>query len=459
MEKLFDKLKKNSRIPFHMPGHKRNAPAFPYLSDFAGIDITEIQGFDNLHDPRGVLKESMECAARLRGAKAAFYLVNGATCGILAAVNTVLGYGDKVIMARNCHKSVYNAVELCGAVPVYVYPDFDAKHGICGSVSPQKVEAALEENPDAKLVIVTSPTYEGVISDIKSICEYAHKRNTAVLTDAAHGAHLGFGGFCDDAISLGADISVESLHKTLPSLTQTAICYLSGELVDPEALAEKLAVFETSSPSYILLSSADGCVKTLISDKDKLFDIWEKNIGRFLDGVKGLKNVEILGNCGYFDFDKSKIVIFAGGLSGAELAEILRNFNIEPEAVLGNYVICMTGMGDGEESFDALKKALFEADKAAKPEKKTALLPAFSEETELSLCEALKSEKIYCSIENSVGRMSAGYVWAYPPGVPILVPGEKISEGVAKLLVSYGENGISLCGNIREDGIPVVKNL
>ena len=208
----------------HMPGHKRGN--YPYLAGMADIDITETEGFDNLHSASGVLLKSMEKAAALRGADRAFYLVNGSTCGILAAVCAVLERGDRVLVARNCHKSVYNALELAGAEPVFVYPQINAECGVIGSVRPEDVELEIGKNPDIKLIIVTSPTYEGVISDLKKICELAHKRGIPVLADAAHGAHLGFYGFSGDAVSAGADISVESLHKTLPSLTQTAICYV-----------------------------------------------------------------------------------------------------------------------------------------------------------------------------------------------------------------------------------------
>ena len=227
MKTLLELLEENKKIPMHMPGHKRNTALSPYLKKLgADVDITEITGFDNLNNACGILKESMEKAANLRKADRAFYLVNGATGGILAAVSALVGNGDKVIVARNCHKSVYNAIELAGAVPVFVLPKVDEKTGIPGDIKKEDIENEIKTNPDARLVIITSPTYEGIVSDIKGISEACHKAGIPLLVDAAHGAHLGYGyGFPEDAYTQGADISVESLHKTLPSLTQTAICY------------------------------------------------------------------------------------------------------------------------------------------------------------------------------------------------------------------------------------------
>lgn len=454
METLFKKLQKNRKLPMHMPGHKRKS--YPYLAGMAELDITEIEGFDNLHSPSGVLLKSMENAAKLRGAKAAFYLVNGSTCGILASVCAILSQGDKVIMARNCHKSVYNAIEIAGAEPVFVYPKMSADYGISGSVNPGDIARLLSENPDCKLIIITSPTYEGVISDIEGICGIAHKHGIPVLVDAAHGAHLGFCGFPESAIEQGADISVESLHKTLPSLTQTAVCYLSGDIVKKEKIAEKLAVFETSSPSYILLSSIDGCVHEM--KKESTFKKWNENLDFFCNEAKKLKNIEVLTKkTEFFGFDRSKIVLFPKNQSGADLAKFLRKENIEPEMTAPDYVVCMTGAGDTKSSIKKLLKALFKADKIEKNHKKSQIFTNFPQKQALPLCDAKKCEKVTCRLTNSAGRISAGYVWAYPPGVPILAPGEEISAGIPERLSVYEKSGISLSGDIKDDKIFVIK--
>lgn len=452
METLFQKLKEKKKTPMHMPGHKRNGKKFTYLKGFADIDITEIKGFDNLHSADGILKRSMQEAARLRGADSAFYLVNGSTCGILAAICSVLEKNDKVIMARNCHKSVYNGIELSGAQPIFVYPEKNEKYGIPGSISSFEIEKKIAENPDTKLIIVTSPTYEGVISDIYGICKIAHKSGIPVLVDAAHGAHLGYGKFPKDAISLSADISVESLHKTLPSLTQTAICYLSGKLANREKIAEKLAVFETSSPSYILLSSIDGCINELKTREKEIFCGWENNLDEFFEGIKGLKNIEILRNKNneFFDFDKSKIVLFPKNQSGAELAENLWKYGIEPEMIAPDHVICMTGAGETRRNLTKLKRALFKIDKGVKTSKEI-------KKNIIKDVDDVSSDGEFCEMKDVVGRISAGYVWAYPPEVPILLPNEAISEEEVKKICEYRKNGISLYGSISGDKILVKK--
>ena len=455
METLFEMLKKNKKVPMHMPGHKRNVKAFPYLSGFSNIDITEIDGFDNLHNSSGILKESMENAKTLRGADSCFYLVNGSTCGILAVICAVLKRGDKVIVARNCHKSVYNGIELSGAEPVFVYPKKDNKYEISGSVNPLEIEKKIEENPDVKLVIVTSPTYEGVISDIEVICNIAHKKNIPVLVDSAHGAHLGFGGFPKDALGLGADATVESLHKTLMSLTQTAVCYISGNLIDKAEVSKKLAVFETSSPSYILLSSIDGCINTLKTREKEIFKSWEDNLERFYNKISALKNITVLKNDeeDFFDLDKSKIVLFPKNQNGTVLAENLRKYGIEPEMTAPQYVICMTGAGETWKNLKKLAKVLIKTDKFFE---KPINSPKY-EVLEQSKNNKPMEKTEFCKIENLCGRVSAGYVFAYPPEVPILVPGEKITEETVKKICKYRESGLSLLGDIDGGKILVTK--
>ncbi len=452
MEELFEKLKKNKKTPMHMPGHKRNGKKFRYLKAFSDIDITEIKGFDNLHSASGILKKSMEKAAKLRGADRAFYLVNGSTCGILAVICAVLKKDDKVIVARNCHKSVYNGISLAGAKPVFVYPENSNKYGVSGSVSPLETEQKIKENPDAKLIIVTSPTYEGIISDIEKICAAAHKRGIPVLVDAAHGAHFGFGNFPKDAVKLGADAAVESLHKTLPSLTQTAVCYVSGNLIDKNAVSKMLSVFETSSPSYILLSSADGCINELKTRGKAIFSDWEKNLEKFYKDILPLKNIEILTNADnkFFDIDKSKIVLFPKNQSGAELAEGLRKCGIEPEMTAPHYVICMTGAGETRKNLKKLAKSLKKLDKGRTSINKAKRTLSEHENAFSEDCE-------FCEIEKACGRISAGYLWAYPPEVPILVPDEEITENAVKKMREYEKSGLNLFGDIRDDKILVKK--
>ena len=234
---------------FHMPGHKRN-PEFDSMNGLFARDLTEVDGADDLHCPQGIIKDAQERAAKLYDADEAYFLVNGSTAGLLTAISASAPAGTKVIVARNCHKAVYNAVFLRDLCPVYVCPAFDEAFGINGSVFPDEIEKAIAANPDAKAVILTSPTYDGVVSDIKTIAEIVHKNNMILIVDAAHGAHHGFHpAFPDSAVHLGADAVVVSLHKTLPSPTGTAMLLLKGDRVSRSRVRRFLDVYETSSPS------------------------------------------------------------------------------------------------------------------------------------------------------------------------------------------------------------------
>ncbi len=454
---IIDKLSQNKKIPMHMPGHKRNTALAPYLKRLgADLDITEIDGFDNLHAPCGIIYESMQKASALRNSKSAFYLVGGTTAGILASVSAVIDGGDKVIVARNCHKSVYNALELNNAETVYVMPKIDAKTGISGSIDPCSIENVIKENPDAKLLILTSPTYEGVVSDIRSICEIAHGYNIPVLVDGAHGAHLGFTkDFLPDNISLGADISVESLHKTLPSLTQTAVCYVNSDLAGSEKVGEKLSVFQSSSPSYLLMASIDGCINLLTEEKEKLFCDWNERLLYFYEKCSELKNLKLLDNDGeFFGLDRTKIVILTK--NGPWLAESLRNMGIECEMTAPGYVVAMTGMGDTKEMLSYLATCLLKIDNEAEKWKKTEGISILLPEKALKVKDAKNREHEWVEIENSMGRISADYVFAYPPGVPVIAPGEMISEEIKNLLLTYIKAD-DMLQNIPENKVKVVK--
>jgi len=371
---LYDKLKNyaaSGAYPMHMPGHKRNTDLLPVGLPY-GIDITEIHGFDDLHDPRGVLKETAEIAARLYGSDRAFPLINGSTAGILAAIGAHAGRGDKAIVAQNCHRSVFNAIDLFGIEPVLITPEMDEAAGIACSIDPASIEAALDSEAGVKLVVVTSPTYEGVVSDINSIAAVVHRRGIPLLVDEAHGAHLGFSGlFPDNAVNQGADVVVMSLHKTLPALTQCSLLHICGEFASVGEISRLLAVFQTSSPSYVLMSSIDSCLRLLDSDKDVLFLEYERNLKRFSMGTEVLEKLYILGQKNlppvpFFAFDPGKIVVVTKktAISGFELMSILRDeYKIELEMASPGYAVAMTSVCDTAEGFGRLAEALVAIDR------------------------------------------------------------------------------------------------
>ena len=448
---LIDALKAYTKTatPMHMPGHMRSED-YGYLNCLgAGLDITEIAGFDDLHNPSGILLDSMKDAAGLWGSDCSRFLVNGSTCGILASVYALSMSGGRAVIARNAHKSVYHALELTGVDPVFVVSAFDEETGVCADVSPESIERALENTPDAKFVFITSPTYEGVISDIKKISEIAHRRNVPVIVDEAHGAHLGLTrDFSLGAVRSGADIVIQSVHKTLMSLTQTAILHVSGDLVSMNAIDHALDIFETSSPSYLLMASIDGCVQTLRKDKDRIFAQWRENIDWFRREAEGFQHISLWKSKSAFAFDESKLIITHPTFTGNDLMNKLRGrFSIELEAAYPRYAVAMIGAGTKRESLERLLNALGEIDREEFLEKdyvkpSRANIGERVMPMKKSLC--LPSENIL--EEKAVGRISAEYAWAYPPGVPVLVPGERITE-----------NAVSVWKDITMSGANTVK--
>lgn len=493
---LLDALKRHAKedcVPFHMPGHKRNGK-FAHLAGIEDIDITELNGFDNLHEARGILKRANDAAARVFGTYASRMLVGGSTAGILAAVRALSKRGEGICVARNCHIGVYNAAELCELKPRYVMPDW-LEQGFYGSVSPSAVEDVLAQNDDTKLVVVTSPTYEGVISDIAGIASVCRKFGAKLIVDEAHGAHLGFASFEKSARSLGADIVTQSLHKTLPSLTQTAILHICSKDISPSLVDEQSAVFQTSSPSYPLMASIEGCVNYL--QEGKQIAEWANAVAKLREELGGLKKFELYDGKGAFNYDMTKLVFLSRcGMSGPELERVLRqNYKIELEMAGANYAIAMCGAGDTPQMYSRLKAALFELDNS-KDFQKTILNKAHFENTlpkngknentfedissgrgqktrgfhtlrnvggsvldssgalvkprlpgrALYAFEAREAPWELVPIEDAEGRVAAENIKAYPPGCPIVAKGEVIDAHSLATLVRMSELGLDISG-------------
>ena len=446
LENYFDE----NYLPMHMPGHKRNikllGEKLPYK-----IDITEIEGFDDLHHPEGIIKEIEEKAKKIYKSKKSFILVNGSTCGILAGIRSVVNYGDKVLVARNSHKSVYNAIEINCLNPIYVLPKID-KYGINKNIKADDIENILEKNKDIKLVIITSPTYEGVLSDVKSIVNIAHKYKVPVLVDEAHGAHLSFMENSNfEALNCGADIVIQSLHKTLPALTGTAILHIKGDLVKEEDVRRELSIFETSSPSYILMSSIDECLDLIERNGEKLFLDYQENLKYFYNEAKALKKLKVLGNelleNNLYDFGKIVVITKNTNVTGKELSDILRkDYKIEVEMSSNYYIIAMTSICDSKESFERLLNALKEIDlKLEEVEDNTVSYKIQLPKKEMTINEALESKNFKLeNYKNLEGKISKEYIFAYPPGIPIITPGEVFDKNIINIIESYIKSNIEL---------------
>lgn len=455
------KLVSSDMYPLHMPGHKRrlDCDINPYT-----YDITEIDGFDNLHAAEGIIKEAEERAAALWGAKSSFFLVNGSTCGILAALSAALPKKGHLLMARNSHKAAYHAAYLRELQVTYLYPVF-TEFGIQGGILPEQVEAALGADESIEAVFLTSPTYDGIVSDIEKIAEIAHKHGIPLIVDEAHGAHLGFHPyFPKSAITLGADVVIQSLHKTLPAPTQTAILHWNSSYIKKERLEWFLNIYETSSPSYLFLASIDECVRLLTEEKEKYFDAYEKRLKDFYEKASHFSNVEVMGEVDLketegFAKDPSKLVLRAtkAGLSGEELYQLLREkYHLQLEMCQGDYALAMTSIFDSEEGFDRLYAALEEIDKKEAVARRTItpqfLTEAYAKRTvRISIAEALDAKTAEMGMKESVGKTAGAFVYLYPPGIPMLVPGEEISKEAVAVIKTCRENAFRIHG-VTEDG-------
>ena len=451
--------------PMHMPGHKRRITPAPDLA--FGWDMTEVTGVDDLHHAEGILAEAMERTAKLHGAARTWYLINGSTCGLLAGIRALAPAGSHIIAARNCHKAVYHAIELGGLHAHWLTPPIDAEFGVYGSISPEMVSAQLEQHPDAACVVLTSPTYEGVISDIAAIAQLCHSRNIPLLVDEAHGAHLGLAeGWPESAVHLGADLIVQSAHKTLPSLTQTALLHLGkNSLADPDAVARQLGIFETSSPSYPLMASLDGCTGMLAAMGKPMFRNWKSNLERFDEAVSGLEHLKVLCHGtdpieihpDFFAFDPGKLAISTAstGYTGSTLAELLlERFGFETEMSCGNITLAMTSLCDAPGAIDHFAQALLELDREASPAERPAgasILAAPGKAVH-TIAETILLPSEAIPLQNAADRVSAEYIWAYPPGVPLVAPGEVITREFLNCAADLLRSGTELRHTICKTG-------
>lgn len=495
--------------PCHMPGHKRN-PAGGEMADYFGIDITEIEGFDNLHHATGILKEAQERANRLYGADETFFLVNGSTGGILAALMAAARPGEEILIARNCHRSVYHAALMQNLRVHYYKPQLIGEYDICDGVSAHEIGKLLDRTPEIRAVVITSPTYEGILSDVEGIAAAVHDRNKILIVDEAHGAHLGlfkgmdsaslseescrtdsmsaaFSGKPRGAVAAGADLVIHSLHKTLPSLTQTALLHVNGNRVDRDRLRSYLGMVQSSSPSYILMAGMDACVRYLEKEGQGRYAFFKEQRDIFLEKTAELRYIHIgkmtdVSEKGYamagWDMGKVLISVKDIDMTGNQLADVLRKtYHIELEMTAVGYGLALMTLMDTAEGWQRLADALWRIDDRIEKEHSSRILSqlktagegrlreaADAEEpgaavTELpeavmTLAQAFLSEHEEVLAWEATGRISADFINLYPPGIPLAAPGERLSQA---LLDSIAENlkkgfavhGVSPAGRIR----------
>lgn len=471
---LYDKLiqyKQEDVYPFHIPGHKRkieNKIRNPYE-----IDITEIDGFDNLNDPQEILKESMYDAANFYKTKRTFYLVNGSTVGILSAISSVCKRGDKLLMARNCHKAVYHAVRILDLEPIYLPLFYIEEKKMFGGVQEEKLKEILKKHPDIKAVIVTSPTYEGIVINIKRLRTLIYPQNIPLIVDEAHGAHLPFcDSFPKSAIYEGADLVIQSVHKTMPAFTQTALLHVCSDTVSPEIVQEWISMYQSSSPSYLLMAGIEYAISYGIEQKEKFQQFYEYLI-EYRAKINQLSNVSVLEKkgleaYGVYDLDISKLVLFFGNtqLSGNQISEILRKeYKIEMEMSERDYVIGISTICDTKEGFERLYQALCGLDEriaresllnekcSNKRESEEILLSSMEQMYEMKYrpYEALQMKRKVEKLKGTRGKICGDYIYLYPPGIPILVPGERIQSYHIDLILDYKRCGFYVKGIEEQD--------
>ncbi len=496
--KLTEKLQKFAKsgiYSFTMPGHKRRDFG---LGDAYRLDITEIYGFDNLHHPTGILKELQQRLAAVYGVKEAWVSVNGSTAGNLAAVSAAAGKGSAVLIGRNAHKSIYAAAECCGARVAFVYPEEAVETDIYaanttpiyGIISPQSVEQALETHPDIRTAVFTYPTYEGITFDLEQVVQICHRRGVAVIVDSAHGAHLGFDGkspgagrrryFPEPAWALGADVVVTSLHKTLPAMTQTAAVLLpEGSMVDGKAVSHYLDLFVSSSPSYVLMASVDVCTSFLEREGQSAFLAYGRRLAEFYQKAGKLQKLRVRRFAGQ---DVSKIIVDGSGLgwTGMELMDWFRKeAGLELEMAVGSYAVALSSVADDANALYQLLSAMQEIDEkecrksedmqekdkqicledVARESKREQLSSACrmhgaagmawmrekKQEAGQEIVIAYQEGKLV-SIEQCVDKVSACFVVPYPPGIPLLVPGERITPAKRDDLERALQDGMEVEG-------------
>jgi len=442
---LLEHIQKNP-IQFHIPGHKKGAGMEPKFREFIGhnalaMDLINIGPLDDLHSPKGIIKEAQKLAAEAFGADHTFFSVQGTSGAIMTMVLSVCGPGDKIIVPRNVHKSVMSAIIFSGASPVFIHPEVDKNLGISHGITTESVEKALQQYPDAKGLLVINPTYFGISADLKQIVNIAHSYDVPVLVDEAHGVHIHFHDKLPlSAMQAGADMAATSVHKLGGSMTQSSILNVREGLVSPDRVQSILSMLTTTSTSYLLLASLDAARKQLATKGYELLEqtIQLANQTRYeINKIDHLYCVgeEILGTNATYDYDPTKLIISVKelGITGYDAELWLReHYNIEVELSDLYNLLCLITPGDTEYETSLLIKALRALSKefshqANKQAEVSVLLPDIPV-LALTPRDAFYAETEMVPFEQSVGRIIAEFVMVYPPGIPIFIPGEIITK-------------------------------
>ena len=459
-------------IPFHVPGHKKGIGIDEEFKKFMGlnpfkIDVTVFKLVDSLHHPTGPIKKAQELAADAYGSDAAFFSIHGTSGAIQAMIMSVVNEGDTIIIPRNVHKSVTAGIILSGAKPVYMQPELDKKLGIAHGVTPDTVRNTLKEHPEAKAVLIINPTYYGVATDIKSIADIVHSHNIPLIVDEAHGPHLGFNqNLTISAMEAGADICAQSTHKIIGALTQCSLLQVKSKYIDINRVHQILSLLQTTSPSYILMASLDCARRQIALNGTELLDkaIELSNyVRKEINKIPGFYcfGDEILNTPGVFALDPTKITITCRdlGITGYDLDMILSNkYHIQMELSDLYSVLAVGSFGDTKDAMDKLINALKEISDEflGKSDSKPDFLDIPNiPELKLIPRAAFNSDKISLPLKESINHISSEFLMAYPPGIPVLCPGEIITKEIIDYVEDLKRVGLYVQGT--ED--PSVENI
>jgi arginine decarboxylase len=460
---LVEHSKKNP-VQFHIPGHKKGNGMDPEFRNFIGdnafsIDLINIGPLDDLHQPKGMIKEAQDLAAEAFGADYTFFSVQGTSGAIMTMVMSVCGPGEKIIVPRNVHKSVMSAIVFSGATPIFIHPEVDEDLGISHGITTDSVAKALEQHPDAKGVLVINPTYFGISADLKKIVEIAHSYDVPVLVDEAHGVHIHFHEDLPiSAMQAGADMAATSVHKLGGSMTQSSVLNIKTGLVSPKRVQTILSMLTTTSTSYLLLASLDVARKRLATEGRDLIEKTiqlSEDIREKVNRIEGLYCVgrEILGTKATFDYDPTKLIISVKklGISGFDAEKWLREVNnIEVEMSDLYNILCIITPGDtsteGEKLVDALTAMSYQfSHQEGLTETVDVLLPDIPV-LSMTPRDAFYADTEVIPIEQTVGRIIAEFIMVYPPGIPIFIPGEIITAENITYIQKNMEAGLPVQG-------------
>lgn len=463
---LFSALKQHAArnpIQFHIPGHKKGAGMNDEFKQFIGpgalsIDLINIAPLDDLHQPSGVIQEAQALAAEAFGADYTFFSVQGTSGAIMTMIMSVCSPGDKIIVPRNVHKSVMSAIIFAGAKPIFISPEMDARLGIAHGISTQTVRKALELHPDAKGLLVINPTYFGLCANLQEIVELAHDFDIPVLVDEAHGVHVHFH---DDlpmsAMQAGADMAATSVHKLGGSLTQSSVLNMRAGRINPKRVQAIISMLTTTSTSYLLLASLDTARKNLALNGKSMAEHALRLAAQARTAINQLPGLycfgeEILGTEATFDFDPTKLTVHVAklGLTGYEVEQWLREtYNIEVELSDLYNILCLITPGDDEETIgllidalDKLTKQFPAGDKSNQVKVKVPEIPQLS----ISPRDAFYADTEMIPLREAAGRIIAEFIMVYPPGIPILLPGEVISQENIDYIIEHLEVGLPVQG-------------